>query len=264
MKKLHEILRIAPVNGDVGVEIEVEGANLITSTNPLWNTTVDGSLRGENKEYILAKPLEQNEAIAAIIGLKQELSDAGSLLDFSFRTSVHVHVNVTDLTYDEYLSFLYTYLLLEEPLMSFCGKERKGNRFCLRARDAEGVINNFYNLFRIRDGFRNIVQDAVRYAALNIYSTCKFGSLEFRGMRGTLDTDVLSIWIKALVAIREFSRNKSPVQVEALYEAHTHKELMTLVLGDLAKSFFYPKMSQDIALSYSLSIDLPYQFRGIE
>ena len=262
MKKLYEILGQRLANGDVGIEIEMEGHDFPAVVNDKWKITVDGSLRGENREFVFAKPLPVGEVKGALTDLKKALKAAGTEIDFSFRTSVHVHVNCQDLTYVQYLNFLYTYMLLEEPLITFCGKERKGNRFCLRLQDAEGMLDTYHNLFTMgQAGFEYIPADHVRYSAMNIEATTKFGSLEFRGMAGCMDVERIDTWANALVYIREFARGcKDPSDVYAKYAELEAMGFMEAVLKEYTPAFYYPRASRDIQQSFSLSIDLPFAY----
>lgn len=262
MKKLYEILGQKPNKGDVGIEIEVEGRNLTDAVDARWVATVDGSLRGENREYVLKKPLPVGAVKEALEVLEQNLKDAGSKLDFSFRTSVHVHINCQDLTFNQYLNMLYAYFLLEEPFMTYCGKERKGNRFCLRLQDAEGMLETYNMLFRVGErGIREIPHDHVRYSAMNIEATPKYGSLEFRGMRGNLDVDNINTWVDALVRLREFAKSvDNPTEVYNLYAQREPQGFMEKVLGDLAGRFYYPRLVKDVQRSFSLSLDLPFSY----
>lgn len=262
MKKLYEIFGQQPVKGDVGIEIEVEGKRLTDDVDPRWNAIVDGSLRGENREYVLHKPIPANTAKDALQCLKDSLDAAKSKLDFSFRTSVHIHINVQQLTYPQYLNFIYTYFLLEEPLMTFCGKERKGNRFCLRLQDAEGMLETYNNMFTGRErALFEVPANQVRYSAMNIEATPKFGSLEFRGMRGNLDVDLISTWIDCLIRIREFAKSvDNPTQVYDLYAENEAQGFMEKVIGDLTPRFYYPRMVKDVQRSFSLSLELPFTY----
>lgn len=262
MKKLHEILsHLRKVDGDVGVEVEVEGNNLKHVEDANWHSEPDGSLRGENQEYVFNKPLPVNKAVAAIKSLANQLKDYGSELKFSFRTSVHVHVNCMELTYAQYLNYIYLYLLLEEPLMTFCGKERKGNRFCLRLQDAEGILDYLNMVFKSYNNL-GVVGDGMRYAAVNLAATVKYGSLEFRAMRGTLDVDVLTTWIETLVQLRTYATKlENPQAVFDLFVELGAVGFMQEVLGEkLTPSFMYPKASGDIQRSFSISLDLPYAY----
>lgn len=262
MKKLYEILGQRLNKGDVGIEIEVEGQYLPIGVDARWVAHEDGSLRGESKEYVLHKPVPVAETRDCLESLAKNLKEAGSKLAFSFRTSVHVHINVQDLTYPQYLNMLYAYFLLEEPFMTFCGKERKGNRFCLRLQDAEGMLDTYNMLFR--HGYaalREIPPNLVRYSAMNVEATTKYGSLEFRGMRGTMDVDTIETWVQAIYRLREFAKSiENPTQVYNLYAELEAQGFLQHVLGDLAEQFYYVRMVKDIQRSFSLSLDLPFAY----
>lgn len=261
MKKLYEILGQRLNKGDVGIEIEVEGHRFPDEVDHRWVATVDGSLRGENREFVFARPLPVAEVNDALKSLEKNLKDARSVLEFSFRTSVHVHINCQGLTYPQYLNFLYAYFLLEEPLMTFCGKERKGNRFCLRLQDAEGMMDTYQKLFSNEDGFHVIPPNHVRYSAMNIEATTKFGSLEFRGMKGNLDVQYITDWVNALVRIREYAKGvESPVDVYNDFAELEPQGFMEKVLGDLTPRFYYPRVYREIQRSFSLAIELPFVY----
>lgn len=249
---------------DVGIEIEVEGASLPTFIrDKFWVSTEDGSLRGEALEYVLKAPIPIDEVGSAVDHLNDKFVAKGAVLDFSFRTSVHIHVNVGELEYDQLLAFMYGYLLLEEPLMNFCGKPRKGNRFCLRLQDAEGLNNILRDMFSShQEGLMRIPQDQYRYAAMNIDALRKFGSLEFRGMRGTNEKAIIETWAKALVHLRNFCAGlENPYQV---YEAFAHfgpVAFLNRALGDVSHHFHYPRLANDVRQSFSISLDLPYAYK---
>lgn len=203
------------MNGLVGLEIEVEGEGLIHEHTPLWRADKDGSLRGENAEYILRKPLSYASALDALDILRSELFQRNAKIEWSFRTSVHVHINVLRLTHQQLSNFLYTYILFEELMVQYCGDNRVNNRFCLRIRDADGLVDAVRNL--IFD-YRFPNPDQYRYASVNLDALGKFGSLEFRAMRGTLDKTTLETWIGSLVRMRSFAMKvENPEQVFKMY-----------------------------------------------
>ena len=266
MTKLHELLQQKPTNGLFGIEIETEGRNLTMVAPPQWKIEDDGSLRGqfptERAEYVLKKPLDLQKAIDAVVKLR-EIQDANkAVLNFSFRTSVHVHVNVQQLTFPQYLNMIYTYLLLEEPLVRYCGKERVGNRFCLRLQDAEGLLDYLFMLFRQGySAMRHIHGDNVRYAAINVAATAKYGSLEFRSLKGNMDVPYITTWLQALDHLRSFAMEmKDPQDVHDLFVNNTPEQFAEIVLGDVYESFIYPEMENDMRHSFSLALELPYNF----
>lgn len=266
MTKLHELLQQKVTNGLFGIEIETEGRNLTMVVPPQWKIEDDGSLRGqfptERAEYVLKKPLDLQKAIDAVTKLREVQDANNAVLNFSFRTSVHIHVNVQQLTFPQYLNMIYTYLLLEEPLVRYCGKERVGNRFCLRLQDAEGLLDYLFMLFRQGYGaMRHINGDAVRYAAINVAATSKYGSLEFRSLKGNMDVPYITTWIMALDHLRSFAMEmKDPQEVHNLFVNNTPEQFAEIVLGDVYESFVYPDMENDMRHSFSLALELPYNY----
>jgi Putative amidoligase enzyme len=273
MKTIAELLGKPSKAGDVGIEIECEGDNLLRAIpGDYWKAEADGSLRGHFPdgacEYVLDKPIGIKEVQPALQTLIKALEDNKAKLNFSFRTSVHVHINVLGLTEQQLDNLILTYLLLEEPLMNYCGKERKCNRFCLRVQDSEGVVEILSSL--CKEGVQRycalLREDNVRYSAFNIAALKKYGSVEFRGMRGTLDQGVLLNWVNALYAMREFAKKMpSAVDIGHLYEKSSYEEFLKEVLGEfLYKNFIYKNMKQDMDRSFSLCWDVQYALANKE
>lgn len=266
MKKVFELLRKEkPVDGDVGIEIEAEGRNMQEVDTKFWKTEDDGSLRGRfpesRAEFVLKRPISLKDVPAALQNLQAALPEAK--FDFSFRTSVHVHINVQDMTEVEVMNFIYLYLLLEEPLVNFCGRERKGNRFCLRLVDAEGMLKHISRTFS--DGLRYAMAldgNAVRYSAINLASLKKYGSLEFRAMRGNLEQETLNVWADTLCTLRDKAKKYGcPKDILKEFQELEPKDFMKTVLAHNYENFTYPRMVREMQRSFSLSLDLPYAYK---
>lgn len=264
MKKLYELLQINKHDGLFGVEVECEGENL--APPPVgWKQEADGSLRGHypdrSCEYVFNGPASLAASLRRIHSLGKALEN--SKLDFSFRTSVHVHVNVQELTWEQYLAMIYTSVIMENVLTKFCGDSRTNNRFCLRNEDAEQFLDVLDGLFK--GGVRylkRINQNDVRYSFINIAATTKYGSIEYRGMRGTVDREVLTPWIKALNNIRQFAiENNTPRKVHDLFVRSHPEEFAKNVLKDVFEYFNYPGLLEDMRRAFSLSLQLPYSFK---
>jgi hypothetical protein len=266
MKKVIELLGCKSQRGDIGIEIECEGDNMIALDEAVWRSEDDGSLRGHYPqtrcEYILAKPLKIEAIPVALTELSKRLKEANAVLDFSHRCSVHVHVNVQQLEYQQLLAFMYTYYLLEEPFMTYCGKSRKGNNFCLRLQDAEGVLEVVNAMFENgEEGIHHIGQDRQRYAAMNFEALRKYGSLEFRGMEGNMDVNRISTWCQALIRMRDFAvKLDNPQKVFDLFQQLDPVAFIDAVLGDIASEFQYARLIKDVQKSFSISLDLPFKF----
>lgn len=268
-KKIIELFKTRAAKGDIGIEIEVEGRNLKAIDNEVWKSEDDGSLRGNfpdsRCEYILRTPVKIDAVLTAVSGLRAELEVNNALFAFSYRTSVHVHLNVQQLLYHELLSMMYAYYLLEEPLMTFCGKTRKGNNFCLRLADAEGVLDWVTQMFEFGpDSLLNVPGDNARYAAMNIEAIRKYGSVEFRGMQGNMDAGKIDKWCSILVSIREYAKKKKPKDVYEDFMKNGPAGFAELVLGKDVDVIKYARMEKDMEVSFSISIDLPFSYKEIQ
>lgn len=186
-----------------GVEVEVEGCGLPSRVNG-FSVVQEGSLRPVNgedgKEYVFKQPSPIDTTCELIYKLNSVLHKEGSFPEFSNRTSVHVHVNVTDMTVEQWFNFLFLWVLFEEAMLDYCGESRKGNLFCLSSQNAEGFMFTLEEV--IRTGVIPILGDEVRYSAVNVAATPKYGSVEFRSMRGTTDPEILIPWISTLSHLR--------------------------------------------------------------
>lgn len=267
MKQIFEILGLLEKTaGLFGVEIEVEGENLLMLNTKGWRTEDDGSLRGsfpdQKAEYVFERPLSMTKSVTAIKDLAEHLKD--SKLDFSFRTSVHVHLNVQELTEDQFFNLVYTYFLLENSLSNLWGEERKGNRFCLRLSDCDGLWETLVGLFGGGiTALKRYRQEEIRYSALNLASVYKYGSLEFRGMQGNLNVERLSEWLKILKCMYDFScKAGTVVDVHNLFTDVGPAAFVEGIFGKtLSKRVWGEASEREILTSFSLTIDLPYAYK---
>jgi len=222
MLKVYHILGLVePKRGDVGLELEVEGnAPLPHIEEKSWKTKDDRSLRGHGKEYYSKQPIKVDDKLFERI---KYLSDKlrqpqHQVLENCYRTSFHVHCNVSDFTIKQVWTAATTYWLVENLLAEYSGDDRKGNLFCLRLSDAESVIDYVVKDLRGNEPFRHIRQDRIRYSGQNLCALAAFGSLEYRTMRGTLDPHTLHTWVINLhKMVQESKQFDSPKALIDLY-----------------------------------------------
>lgn len=192
------------VEADLGIEIEVEGESLPSRVGELWRVDRDGSLRGESYEYV-SKPIKYNQLTPTLNQLKDAYRRAGSVVHESIRAGVHVHRNVQDFTPVQLFNLSISYFAIEDLLMKWAGESREGNHFCLRAKDGEFVL---FQLQRVADtrSIKHLNTDTIRYCSLNLFSLFKYGTVEFRGMRGTANLDAIKLWTEMVYALTENSK----------------------------------------------------------
>ncbi len=94
------------------------------------------------KQWSMRRPVEPAEAYKALATLSHSFQENGSQIEDSGRAGVHVHVNCQELNIIQLYNFITLYLIFEDSLVKWCGPDRVGNLFCLRAKDAEWLLFN--------------------------------------------------------------------------------------------------------------------------
>ena len=221
--------------GEVGIEVEVEGRQLPKTDKRYWLMTQDGSLKAEEAvEYVLARPMSVEDASAALQYLDESYSKSGSTVDDSVRAGVHVHVNVQNMNIPQLYSFITLYLILEGLLVRWCGESREGNLFCLRSYDAEWLPKVLTKAIRTLDFQRLFTNDDIRYASVNVKALAEHGSLEFRSMRGTRDLSLVDVWMRMLHRIKTKSLEfEDPIDVITGFSGADKRDFVTNVMGSV-------------------------------
>lgn len=207
--------------GDIGIELEVERKLSWTGDWPHvrnWVAKSDGSLRN-GIEYVTRSPVKVDEKLEGRIKL---LVDAikDNVTDNSIRTSCHMHINTLRLTPMQLVMGCMSFWLVEDIIADYWGEERKGNNYCMRLSDGapidyftKGLIDR--STYGLGSDNRRVGFGPGRYYALNLSAFLKHGSVEFRGMRGTVDTKVLHDWARTIYHIMYTAskRYKTPLHL---------------------------------------------------
>lgn len=225
--------------GDLGMEFEVEGHNLPLQVTG-FITTEDGSLRGEAKEYVFKKPssLERTKSLTNLLCKKLNTGDTRT--DISERCGIHVHVNVQELELKQLWNFVTLYYLYEEVLVRYCGRQREGSLFCLRAKDTDWIINYIVQVLEQRPARMAAAfnTDMLRYSALNFKALTQYGSLEFRSMRGTANYGEIEPWFSVLYRLREEAKKfDNPLEILDVFNASGEETFTQRILGDYYQTF---------------------------
>lgn len=222
----------------VGIEIEVENIEEVPSYLRLWSTVKDGSLRNNGREFV-SLPIPASTASIALEWLKHRLEIKNNP-EFTNRTSVHVHVNVSDMTKNQVKSFILTYLLFERVLYEFAGGNRFNNIFCVPLSHA-GYYKTLNYLFTFDkyDDDRFIYQLSDqwhKYTGCNLKTITDKGTIEFRHLPGTLDVEKISVWIGMILKMKEYSSSKDTKKLfEEIAELNTNSSydmMLSKVFGE--------------------------------
>lgn len=231
MANIREKLGLRKVDGHVGIEIEVEGCSL-PEGNDLWSCVADGSLRGESGEYVLKQPCKDTDIDKVLNNLKVHFAKNHSEVYDTYRAGVHVHLNVQDLTVNQLFNLVTLYYIFEECLVDFCAKSRRGNHFCLRAKDAEYIIRAMVAACEVGN-LKALRTDDLRYSSLNITSLFKYGSVEFRSLETPKNFDRVGEWAKILNQLRLAAiKWENPLQVIGKFSDGELAGFVNGVFGD--------------------------------
>jgi len=217
----------------IGIELEVENVLMIDPNIPLifWQITEDGSLRNRGREFkTYPTPLGYIEPALRLL-----LDGINKDVDFSKRTSIHVHMDMRHMTLSQLMGALFTYAVVENVLFKFAENERRQSIFCVPI--TETLI--FTNLHKKPEHlFIDISNYWQKYTALNLLPIKTFGTFEFRQLPGTMNLKKILIWIDLLSRIRIFAyRNDFTTIMAKITELNTssaYKEFIADVFGELA------------------------------
>lgn len=215
-----------PENDDalLGIELEMEGTRVspdIAERMRDWVGVRDGSLRGSSAEFVSRHPLSREAYPRALELLRDRLREARVVVTPSQRCSSHVHLNFANSTVAQAANFVFLWFLVEDFLVEHSGRERQGNNFCLRLRDAEDYLAEIIEAFQ-NTNFRHIADGRIRYAALNVASLVKYGTIEVRSFRGVADPVMVQPWIDLLLELYDLAHQfDTPLQIVGEFSGAT-------------------------------------------
>lgn len=233
----------------IGIEVEVENIRDQVQLQHSWSVHTDGSLRNSGLEFI-SLPTPPRLVESAINHLFDKLPKEAH---FSPRTSIHVHMNVRELSLAQIYNIVILYQCFEDLLYKFAGPERKKSIFCVPI----GSTNYYINLRRNFVG-RGDGTSWSKYTGLNLAPMNEYGTIEFRHLRGTRDRTVLFEWLHYLYAIWHYATSHTTDELESIIrECSLTRDYMHLgysVFGDrfskLSNNGSYTKaMREDLAIS---------------
>lgn len=185
----------------IGVELEIERARYIKLTPKYMYTEEDGSLRHGGIEFITV-PLAASELKATLHTFFEINANEISESNYSDRCSIHVHMNVKDISLEQLSNLYKLYLLYEPHLFNFAGEDRDNNIFCTPLTETAHVNTQLLQVGD-HDPLSVIARfgEWVKYTALNLRPILDIGTIEFRHMPGTSNVEKIHNWIDLLVLL---------------------------------------------------------------
>jgi Putative amidoligase enzyme len=231
----------------VGLEYEWENTSKFPYQTYTHNTTlnaiatavksyfafhVDGSLRENGMEFTFREPYAGTRILAAI----DAMDDAARAFSFtaSYRTSLHVHLDLSELAYPKDAHRVAALYALVEPLLyKFVGQNRDGCNYCipwyanphhylryaavLKPFQKGFTEDRFTNDLGIKLGSElNANKAHHKYSGMNMMSMGQFGTVEFRQAPVNMQKEKILAWINILMRIKKYVMD-SQWEPEQLY-----------------------------------------------
>ena len=250
----------------IGIEIEAEKAyNInVSALDPYWAVKDEGSIRGVSAELVLSRPLSGADLTKALTVLDDVNSKRKFPLSFSERCSVHVHLDVRDVTHEQLYGTILWYAVFERVLFKFAGATREKGVYSVPLYEAiESVknlhgfnnINNMMHVFRSEGG-----NNRYKYLAINIGAIKNFGSIEFRHHPGTDNSERISTWINIIMCLKRMALNTefAPEELPSYISAKGARWVMEQVFEEYTPDLWYKQAEEDIIKGARVAQDIVF------
>lgn len=228
--RIPELMRRTPRNIimqtlNIGCGVEVELENVVRKDKLLhWKVVDDNSLRGNGAEFV-------SELGIRIWNTPSMLAQLMAMAKFnkytaSDRTSIHVHINVQNLHFEQLNSLIILYTIFERALFRFSTADRHHNIFCVP------IISSLGERYKTIYDF---ITTAQKYNALNISAVQKYGTVEFRHMGTVWEADHICNWIMLLGLLK---RAAAHIPLEELKDTITRLKYESDYLAFMRTIFY--------------------------
>lgn len=230
-----------------GCEFEIEDIKDFGQDTHDFIIEDDNSLRNNGKEFKTfprgyADTLELFERLHGSLKLGPE--------PFSERTSIHVHVNVAQLTLNEARQLVLTYALVEPLFFKFVGTTRSNSIYCV-------PLNYTFLPSVYKKDIIGMIASWHKYTAFNIKPMNELGTVEFRHLYGTNDKEIFTKWLTALKEIFEWVRDTENWDVVKALEETGSVEVARKVVPTLVRDYQHAELFdllKDTSLDVKLSV----------
>lgn len=201
----------------IGLEVELENIskdNVENLSKSTWTSVVDGSLKNKGREFVTI-PIRFRYLE---VELKRLFSGLISPVTSS-RCSVHVHINVRDMTTDELASFIVLYSIFERALYRFSG-DRWDSNFCVPIQASPSYPCRLLQSLKLTPHNTQIVW--YKYMGFNVCpifgldGSDRIGTIEFRHLKGTMDINLIINWINLIISLKIAAKTTSLSYLERI------------------------------------------------
>ena len=256
-----DTIDLVDMDTHIGIEVEVERIfregsisdfvdTKYDTVHYVWNNVSDGSLRNNGREFV-SMPLKGREIGFALKRLNDTLYNDKQCIghEFTDRTSVHVHMNIRDLTVNQLSNLVMLYALVEPLLFSIESTNRDKSIFCVPWNESN-VIPQLRSLMdtTVSDKSRLLsLSNWYKYTGLNLKPVVSYGTVEFRHMKGTCDTKILTSWINIILSLKKYAVNSEfTVLKDKLLNLNTTSAYNAIILEIFGKELYENFQTHDL------------------
>lgn len=231
-----------------GLECEIEAVRGVSDlVHNFWGIHEDGSLRNGGKEFV-SPPNNLENTLNAFRVLHENILLGKEA--FSERTSIHVHVNMQNLSLRQVKQIILLYALFEEFFFIVPHNSRRTNIHCVPL--TETFIPTTYNYSLLQ-----LIPRWQKYTALNIKPLTAFGTLEFRHLHGTSDKALLKDWLMLIENLVQVGKNLESFSPEILNDERI-RELFTKLFGHFPQHAMWKMLLPTKIFNQLLDIKLSF------
>lgn len=225
-----------PIPGaKIGIEVEIEEWNRRNDT-VYWTVKEDHSLRNHGIEFVTNGPIIGEDIIPAVeeicaFALKQKYSDGNP------RAGIHIHLDCTDLEVEtnDLARFVSNYMLVEHAMFGFAGTDREHCGYCipyyLSNQDFKNLGRALYETTN-KSTMQNALSNMSKYQALNLRPLIELGTVEFRHLPTTFDSNKILNWIKIILALKRSASDRNSPSAMAAFSKHGPVGYAERIMGD--------------------------------
>lgn len=246
--KFDWILPVLDVSTTVGIEVEVENIRAQFPLPKFFLPKNDPSLRNNGMEFTTV-PLSPPQLYQALVLLwiMFDKVNKGESPEFSWRTSDHLHVDITQLTPEQFKNFLLLSVVCEKLLFALTSGNRHDRVFCVPIGESN-LIEPLAAYVRGEHTLNKLIKVWPKYSAVNLGRMIAqndvpgLGTVEFRHQSGTKKLENVLLWIAVIVRIYNYAKQ---VSTKDLHEhlktlnsdSHYNKWLKEVLSPTLASKF---------------------------
>lgn len=243
-KQFVSSLPMAEKNTYIGIEVETENVRAFHSDySPYWKIAEDGSLRNSGREFI-SVPIKAFRVENALTTLFN--NQVNEDIEFTDRTSIHIHMNVRTMTLEQLKTMVLLYLVFEKAMFRYVNPERYENIFCVPLNETS-FGENLHNLFHSD----RLAINWSKYTGLNLCPIFEKGTIEFRHLHGTKNVKEIINWINLILCLKKAAlKNTSEYlwdKVKTLNTSSQYHEFANEIFGSFIIHLDDSKLIKDMA-----------------